>query len=298
VKGVNILLSTPKGMNNAFYDVYIQARDNPDESSYDIITPHWKDRIAPNKHDEYWRSAIRKYSGDIAMANQELNHSFEGALTKGRVFSQFMSAKHTINILPTSFAHGKIVCGVDFGYSHPTVFCFMAQMSNGIWHVFDLYEANELHPRVHTSNIIMLLNKWGLTVQDCTFYADPSGESKPREGTGESSFELFKQAGIKMIPANNRCMEGIQKVNDLFYQDKLYISTYLTTLIDALNQAKFPVNRNGEIIGEKYEESEFTDRLDALRYAVMQTYKPVQTASHYRTRIMGMGMGNIASKRL
>ena len=72
VKGCNVILSTPNGKNNSFYDLYIQAVTNPQESSFDVITPSWKNRIAPEDQDAYYEAAVRRYQGNQAMLAQDL----------------------------------------------------------------------------------------------------------------------------------------------------------------------------------------------------------------------------------
>lgn len=121
-----------------------------------------------------------------------------------------------------------------------------------------------------TPKVKDMLKKWGVAISSAVFIADPSGQSKPREGTGSSSFDLYKAEGLYMLPANNRILEGIQTINSLFYLDKLQINDTCSGLIDALLQAVFPTDENGDVKKEEYKVIHpYIDMLDALRYGCM-----------------------------
>ncbi len=294
IKGFNIYLSTPQGKSNSFYHLYKQAKECPQESSIEILTPHWRLR----RHSQYYQSALRKYNGDRSMLSQELDHSFEGPVNRGRVFDQFIYDRHTKLYTPVDFTPRQAVVGVDFGYAHAHAAVYVTPTTDGKYVVFDAYAQKSQVPEVHSRNMLGILATWKLDPKNAIYPSDPSGASH-RQETGKSSYEYFAGYGIKCIPSTNSVLPGIQKINELFYKDILIINQSCTLLIDALNQAKYALDRNGEPRGEKYDESDYTDVLDALRYAIMYIYQPKQvTVDHlYKPKISGMGMGNISHYR-
>lgn len=270
-----ILLSSPNGQLNSFYMTYKFAKNNPTKTSFEIIMPHWKDRIAESDWDEFYQRALRRYNGDMAQLEQELNHSFAGVSGQGRVFDRFDFNKHVIPF-PVRVLKGVALNGLDFGYGAPGVMVATIRIKN-VTVVFDSYQASGLHPRDHAAKIKEILNKWGLTIEMCRFFSDPSGKSKPREGTNESSFDLYRENGIyNIIPANNRILEGIQQINGCFFNNSLFIASHNVELIDGLNQAVWVSDNQGFITKEAYDiPHPYIDLVDGLRYAIMQSAKGI-----------------------
>lgn len=260
-----ILCSTPKGKNNKFAAIKFDAK-----SSFEKLSLIWSLR----RVKEWYEMKRQQYSGDEAGLAQEVDISYEGSI-RGRAFSRFTPAKHVID-LTADVVRQKIkgnttIVGIDLGWAHPTCYVFLAKI-DGTWTAYDEYEVSETPINVHAQNFKDMLTRWEITQNQCAIYGDPSGAARSRE-TGEAAYDLFAKSGVRISQANNEVAAGIQLINTLFYGDKLLISSKCARLIDALNEAEFYTNANGEAISEKYKEDWYTDLLDALRYAVMQAEK-------------------------
>ena len=73
----------------------------------------------------------------------------------------------------------------------------------------------------------------------------------------------------------------------------MIISSKCAKLIDALNEATFHTNMNGEAVSEKYKDDEYADILDAFRYATMSAEKgliksPIRTIKSSLSRGYGV----------
>jgi len=293
-KGVNILDSTPNGKNNAHAATCEFAEKNPHNSSFLYVPIHWSKRRLP----EWYEIKKRDYNGDEAQIAQELDMSREGSV-KGRAFKLFKPS-HIVEVAE-SFKPAFAIAGFDFGWIHYTSCVFIVPFSNDTWLVLDEYMDNEKPVHVHAEEAWKRIRKWG--VDKVYWVADPSGVSKSRE-VGKSFYELY--GGTDVSPENritfeqgdNAVAEGISAINTMFWKDKLMINKKCVNLIDALNEAKYPINRNGEPTSEKYEESWYTDILDGLRYGVsrISKYQSIADSRMLKTiysapRPRGLGIG-------
>jgi hypothetical protein len=298
---VNILDSTPNGKHNAHALTCEFAEKHPDKSSFLYVPIHWSKRRLP----EWYDIKKRDYNGDEAQIAQELDMSREGSV-QGRAFKLFKPT-HVIDIDPIKFKPAFSVNGFDFGWVHYTSCIFIAPWVNDTWVVYDEYMDNEKPVHVHANKCQDVIRRWGS--QRVYWVADPSGVSKSRE-VGKSFYELYQSAEVpiedrlRFEAGDNAVTEGINAVNTMFWKDKLLISRKCVNLIDALNEAVYPTNKNGEPTGDKYKEDWYTDILDALRYGVsrLAKYQSVvatrQQKLTYGPRVnMGLGLGNYGGRK-
>ena len=268
VKCVNIKLSTPNGRNE-FYESFKQAQDEPTKTSYQLWKPYWRDRIPVEKQQAYWEQTVRECDGNEALARQELEHSFAGLISTGRTFDKFIQDKHTL-LIPKNFTTGHSFLVFDFGNS-PAVTAatlFTIRSVTGFptrMIILDCVYASGMHPREFSVLVRDMLGRYRL-LPDIYCLGDPSGVSKPREGTGQSSFDLFGDEGFFMNPASNRVMEGIMQVNGAFWKNQLFVNKELQSVIDALNGCTTPKDN------DKYTTTPphpGTDIIDTVRYGVV-----------------------------
>ena len=294
-KGVNILDSTPNGKHNAHAVTCEFAEKHPKESSFLYVPIHWSKRRIP----EWYDIKKRDYNGDEAQIAQELDMSREGSVT-GRAFKLF-KPNHIVDV-PIDFKPAFAIAGFDFGWVHDTACVLIVPWANDTWVIIDEYADHEKPVHVHAEKVHEKLRRWGLT--KVYWIADPSGESRSRE-VGKSFYEIYNSESvpienrIKFEQGDNAVTEGIANINTMFWKDKLLVNKKCVTLIDALNEAKYPTNKNGEPTGDKYEEAWYTDILDALRYGVSRIakYQKVAEGRQFKTvypqpRPRGLGMGS------
>jgi len=269
-KGCNIIESTPKGKFNAHALTCDFAEKHPDKTSFKYVPFHWSLR----RTKEWYEWKKLSYNGDEARIAQELDMSREGSVT-GRAFKLFKPS-HIVDIDPVKFRPGIAIIGYDFGWIHATACVMLVPFTNDTWLVVDEYVDNEKPVHVHAHKVHEMVARWELN--NVHYVADPSGVSKSRE-VGKSFYELYSSSEvpvedrISFEAGDNAVTDGISAVNTMFWKDKLLVSRKCTNLIDALNEAVFPTNKNGEVTSEKYKENEHTDILDALRYGVSKIAK-------------------------
>ena len=267
VKGPNILFSTPSGRQGQFFNIWLNGHDKPLETSFNFLTVHWKEKIPKDKWDEFYNSKIKEYNGSESMLRRNLELSWDSLDNNNKVFSSFTESRDVVDI--PKFALGITIAGWDFGFGAPTV-CVLITIRGDEMLVLDVIYASGLSPHEFSTKVMDACVVLGLGVGTITHIGDSSGASKPREGTGESSFDLFRKAGIIIQGGTHRILEGIQTINGEFYKGKLKINKKLQIVIDALNMAKFPVKEGGDIRREEYEcPHPYIDILDAMRYAIV-----------------------------
>lgn len=297
-KGVNILDSTPNGKYNAHAITCEFAEKHPDKSSFLYVPIHWSKRRIKDWYD------IKKldYNGDDAQIAQELDMSREGSVL-GRAFKLFKPSDR-IDVDFLKFKPALSINGFDFGWVHYTAAVFIAPWVNDTWIVYDEYMDNEKPIHVHAGKCMDIIRRWGVT--NARWIADPSGTSRSRE-QGKSFYELYQSNEISIEnrlqfePGDNAVTEGISAINTMFWKDKLFISNKCVNLIDALNEAVYPTNKNNEPTSDKYKEDWYTDILDALRYAVsrLTKYTAIAARGQDRPRPLihkGLGVGNLGRR--
>jgi hypothetical protein len=294
-KGPIILDSTPNGSFNAHALTCAFAEKTPEKSSYLFVPIDWYQR----RTQEWLELKVKDYNGDDALMAQEIYRSRTGSI-KGRAFSHF-NIEHITTIDAEKFKPFLSINGFDFGWIHATACVFIAPLDNDRWVVYDEYVDREKPTHIHAEKVCETIRRWGVT--NTHWIADPSGISKSRE-IGKSFYELYKAVDIPVEnriafeEGDNAIKEGITQVNTMFYKSKLLVSSRCVRLIDALNEAKYPVNKRNEPTSEKYEESQFSDILDALRYGVSKLGKYQKlvesrqlNVTYRQPKPQGLGMG-------
>ncbi len=270
IKGANVLNSTPKGKLNTFYDIWLITKTTPEKSSFRLNTWHWKEKIDPKDWAKFWADALRRYQGDLGQINQELELSFEGISVKGRVFTSFIASKHVVDLAPKDINNHSIFAAAwDYGVGAPTVYGIGCIRGKDII-MLDAYHESGSTPKKMADKFKADCQKWGVPFHAVKCVGDPSGNSQPRESQDyDSSVKLFRDQGIYIQDGNPRKLEGIQAINGEFYLGNLYVNKRCGFLIDALNEAVFPVNQDGDITKDEYKcPHPLIDYLDMFKYFV------------------------------
>ncbi len=241
-KGIIFMTSTPRG-HNWFYRLYMQAGSN---ALIGAVTG----KSSENKHIGAEEFALMRGQLSEDFARQELDAefvSFDGLVYKG-----FNYSKHRIPT-PCQLPPGsEVICGIDNGYGDPFA-CLWIAKSDGKYYVLDEYYekgrtldgvARTIKSRTWDRHVI---RRW----------ADPSGAQERAE---------LDKFGISTYPARNDIFSGINCVERLFEQNRIYISESCVNTISELSQYHFKAstdrNRGEEPIDA------FNHAMDALRYAL------------------------------
>jgi hypothetical protein len=285
------------------------AEKHPDKSSFLYVPIHWSKRRLP----EWYDIKKRDYNGDEAQIAQELDMSREGSV-QGRVFKQFVQAEHTCDIKVGEFKPVVSVNGFDFGWVHDTICLIISPYLNG-WVVLDEHVKNETPVQLHAKECWKKVRDW--QIERPIWVSDPSGEARSRE-VGKSFWQLYNPTDKELLSqpefmpqdrivfegGDKVSREGIAVINTMFYKGELKVNKRCTHLIDALNEAVYPVNKNGQPTDEVYKDDWYADPCDALIYAGsrLAKYKGYHTVRQqkltYGPRVnMGLGLGNYGGRK-
>jgi hypothetical protein len=309
-KGCNIIESTPKGKFNAHALTCDFAEKHPDKTSFMYVPFHWSLR----RTKEWYEWKKLSYNGDEARIAQELDMSREGSVT-GRCFKQFVPAEHVVDLSPDTFKPFIAIVGFDFGWVHDTVGLFIVPFKDDKWIVIDEHVKNQTPVHIHCSEMSAIKNKWNF--EQIRYVSDPSGQARSRE-VGKTFWQLYNPSDKELISnpeflpqyripfeaGDKVSKESINIINTMFYQSKLFINKRCVHLIDALNEAVYPINRLGQPTSETYKDDWFADPCDALWYGVskLPKYQGIVNARQlkvqYRQPVArGLGMGNYGGRR-
>lgn len=185
---------------------------------------------------------------------------------EGAVFDEFSEARHFL--APFSIPEGwERIIVLDHGVTNPTAVLWIAIDFDGKLYIYDEhYEAGKLIS-YHAEKIKDRDNK---SVSD--WLIDPSCVAKTNQRNGQlfSVIDEYFEQGINFRPADNNVLAGINRVQEYFKSDRLFIF-------------KNCVNLKSEIDGYKWDKQKYTNEknepdkprkhkdhaCDAMRYGVM-----------------------------
>ncbi len=155
--------------------------------------------------------------------------------------------------------YDEIVCGLDFGYVHPTALIEVRIKENEAW-------ARELIYQSHLTNNDLIENMKGKVDKGTPIYADSTEPQRIQE---------IYRAGFNIYPAEKSVSFGINRVK----QYKIHALSDSVNLIKELRSYKWREDKEGKILEEPVK---FNDHaMDAMRYALaslQKTNRPVVVA--------------------
>lgn len=155
--------------------------------------------------------------------------------------------------------YDEIVCGLDFGYVHPTALIEVRIKENEAW-------ARELIYQSHLTNNDLIENMKGNVDKGTPIYADSAEPQRIQE---------IYRAGFNIYPAEKSVSFGINRVK----QYKIHALSDSVNLIKELRSYKWREDKEGRILEEPVK---FNDHaMDAMRYALaslQKTNRPVVVA--------------------
>jgi hypothetical protein len=199
----------------------------------------------------------------------------------GLIYKEFDITKH-VHDFPSDFnLPGDYLFGQDFGVRGWNAMVPGRVDSNGeIW-INDNFKEEGLTATDTAEREKVILKKYA-DLDKYIGYADPAGwannlgaivtgqaETKQMGSMQWAIATEFLDAGLPIVPANNRVVSGINYVRQLFKADKIHIHPRCTQLIDELIQYQWKSQPNNSL-GEEDEPEKvrkINDHLvDAFRY--------------------------------
>ena len=234
-------------------------------------------------HDRVWSSETTAVVRARTRDNPTLEADYEANLRKSpgattawcRRFldAEFGAAEHAVWPQWSSLIHlvdddsladrkwRKVVCGVDWGWTHPGVMLVCAETGDG--------ELFVLHEEVHKETIVAklaphgrgwcdiaidLVKKWNVT----EFHCDPS------QPGNMSVLSLAVRGMARVYPANNSVAEGIRRVGARLERKQLRVSSSCRQLAAEIESYEWKRTLKGEVTEDPVDIND--DTCDALRY--------------------------------
>lgn len=248
--GDALFISTPKGFNH-FYDLFnLQDKDDTYKSfhftTYD--NPHIPvDEIEREKKSKPEDSFAQEYLAEFRKM-------------EGLVYKEFARDRHLFDD-HTQYNRVSTLVGVDFGYSNPAAVITVHKDSDAnYWVRYEWYKRQKTEEQIA---------EYAKSIGGNAYYPDPENPAavKRMEDLGLNVREVIKNQGS--------VTSGINKVRELFKQNRLFIHKDCQNLISELEIYRYPDKKEGKNEDEN-PIKENDHALDALRYVIMMEYGTVE----------------------
>jgi len=245
-RGQALFISTPKGFNH-FYDLYnIEAKDN------DYKSFHFTTYDNPNVPGD----EVDKAKSEITEDRFAQEYLADFRKTEGLVYKEFNRDRHLFDDEPKQIIES--IAGVDFGFTNPTaVIHIKRDYDQKFWVTGEWYKTKRTEVQVA---------EYVVSCQFQSVYPDPENPS---------AIEVMNQMGIsvrEVKKGKDSVQSGINKVRELFKQNRLFIHRSCVNLISELETYSYPDKKSDQSEAEK-PIKEHDHALDALRYAVMGSFE-------------------------
>ena len=246
-KGEVMFISTPKGFNS-FYELFNMSLTDKDYASFHFTTydnPHMpKDEIEKAKKELTETRFAQEYLADFKKV-------------EGLVYKEFDRTRHLYTDIPKD-TYYESLGGVDFGYNNPAAVAHIYKNPS----TDAYYVEQEWYQRQRTEAQIADY------VSSCKFnrvYPDPENPS---------AIQVLSMKNInvrEVVKGKNSVRNGIDRVKDLFKQNKLFINKRCVNVIselesycyldskDGINEAENPIKENDHL-------------MDAIRYVIFMEH--------------------------
>jgi len=243
--------TTPKGQNWV-YDRFVDAVAGT-EAQHGDATVYADDETLsllevpthanPHNPDDYRESVETEYEG--AFYRQEVLGEF--TRFDGLVYPWFREDDHVIpdGELPTRY--DRVVYGVDWGFSNPSVILAVAYYDDAPVVLDEVYEE-----RLTVEDLATQLGRLCDDHGDGVVYCDPAEPA---------SIEQLQRAGFDAVPADNDVQPGIQHVASR--KDALHVSERCQNLINEFGMYQYRDGGDSDNVRKEHDHA-----MDALRYAL------------------------------
>lgn len=271
-KSTVLMTGNPGGQS----DFYFKTRFvNPDYKYWDKGELKYKDNYVFIKAMVYDNPYIeQQYIDMLDTLPEDLRQAWlygNWTTFEGQFFSEFNHEHHVIAPFPIPKDWHKVI-GFDIGYTkkHPAVALCIAQnpITNELF-VFDEYVGIG-STEEYIETIKEIINTYNINI----VYADPSmwNDTKKDKHTDESPAFMFLKAGIPIVQANNKRVNGWRIIKQWLHwtekrSSKLKIFDNCSYLIQTLPLNKY--NTSSLVNKEDCDTNGPDDAIDALRYAIV-----------------------------
>jgi phage terminase large subunit len=253
--------TTPSGQNHAYED--------------------WE---KSNKKHFYPVSFTNVFSNEMInklkaeMSEDEFNQEYlcQFLAYAGLVYNNFNESVHVVEPFDVPKEWTRLV-GIDYGQTNPTAIPLIAIDYDGNCYIYDdeIYTSNQSVE--DTSKI--LLNK----LIGCKYYAyiDPSTMAKDHtrklpDGSFNrySVFQEFQNNNVAgLMLGINQVLAGINKVKQLFAQNKLFIFSNCTNVLDEIRHYRWKQSKNKDVNAPETPVKVKDHAMDAIKYSLTSYFE-------------------------
>ncbi len=248
-RGEVLFITTPKGFNHA-YSLYCtdptQPKAYPDQKQdQDYKSFHFTSYENPHLPKE----EIDKAAQELTPNRFAQEYLADFKKQEGLVYQEFIRDQHLFN----TPMDGEHLAGVDFGFTNPTaVLTIIKDYDASYWVTKEWYHSGKTNDEIAE---YVASQKFSMV------YSDPASPAAIQE---------FRRRGINVrdvIKGKDSIKNGIDKIKNLFLQNRLHIHQSCTNLIGELESYSYP-----ESTPNKNEDEVPIDdnnhALDALSYCI------------------------------
>ena len=250
-KGEVLFISTPKGFNH-FYELFNMELDPVKGKDYKSF--HYTSYDNPHIPHEELEKAKQENTED-AFA-QEFMADFRK--TEGLVYKEFDRERHLFGDDGGPKKTVEKIAGIDFGFNHPAAVIHITRDDDGCYWVTDEW--------VKTKRTESQIAEYVKSGHFNKIYPDPENPS---------AIEVLNQAGLpvcEVVKGKGSVQTGINKVRELFKQNRLFIHKSCENLILELETYAYP-DKDGKAYEQENPIKEHDDALDALRYGITGSFE-------------------------
>jgi len=238
-KGQVMFISTPKGFNH-FYDLF----NTKDEDYKSFHFTSYDNPFIPKEE-------IDKAGKEIPEDRFAQEYLADFRKTEGLVYKEFNRTIHVSGEQPKTVV--DTIIGIDFGYTNPSsIIPVKIDGDNHYWVNEEFYKTHQT-----TEQIAEQAKLYGST--KC--YPDPAEPDR---------IEILKKNGLNCREVSKDIVSGVDRVRELFKQNRIHISPDCKNLIHELETYRYPEKKQDQNETEK-PVKENDHALDALRYALYMT---------------------------
>ncbi|MFN6486284.1 MULTISPECIES: hypothetical protein [unclassified Nostoc] len=258
------LVGTPKGKSHPLYKFYQKIKDLPEWAYYHF-------RTKDNPFFPIARLRLAKAQLPPKVYRQEFQASFEDF--DGQIFDQIDSSRHYITEIPNNLSY---YIGGDWGDRNPSLVVIGLNERKGQFYIIDywLNKSGETIPEeVFLKEMAKLCIKY--RVHRCYLPDDRGGSVKSARILGKRENIPGMTKAVEVSRTKLGLMASNDIVNNLFYQDNLFIKANLTELITQFEDYHRATNSEGELVNKPADHQE-DHTIDAARYAIGRLYNTLQ----------------------
>lgn len=238
-KGQVMFISTPKGFNH-FYDLF----NTKDEDYQSFHFTSYDNPFIPKEE-------IDKASKEIPEDRFAQEYLADFRKTEGLVYKEFDRTRHITEEKPQAVS--DTIIGIDFGYTNPSsIIPIRIDGDNHYWIQEEFYKTHQTTEQIAEQAKLYKPTK---------VYADPAEPDR---------IEILRKSGLNCREVSKDIVAGVDRVRELFKQNRIHISPDCKNLIHELETYRYPEKKPDKNEEEK-PVKENDHALDALRYALYMT---------------------------